>query len=168
VRGRPTPQPDHSDSSSSSSSSSSSGRVGCAFLAHAHKEAIVGEARAQHQWKRRVCVCVCGGGAALACVRGRPTFLTCQRSIAWRSLMPPPALAPHPRPHQHQQPRTGGSPAVRHVKPAPSGGSSAATSAAVLAVAHVRRMGVSKHHSTHRHAHQTLDSVGLLRVGGCS
>ena len=25
-----------------------------------------------------------------------------------------------------------------------------------------------EHHSTHRHAHQPLDSVGLLRVGGCS
>ena len=24
-----------------------------------------------------------------------PTFLTCHRSIAWLSLMPPPALAPH-------------------------------------------------------------------------
>jgi hypothetical protein len=57
---------DHSDSSSSSSSSISSGRVVCAFLAHAHKEAIVGEARAQHQWKRRVCVASPSGGSSAA------------------------------------------------------------------------------------------------------
>ena len=38
----------------------------CAFLAHAHKEAIVGEARAQHQWKRRVCVASPSGGSSAA------------------------------------------------------------------------------------------------------
>ena len=56
-------------------------------------------------------------------------------------------------------------------QPAPSGGTLPAGSKICCGACSgscSSRMGVYEHHSTHHHTQQTLDSVGLLRVGGCS
>jgi len=69
-----------------------------------------------------------------------PTFLTCHRSIAWLSLMPPPALAPHVAHTSTSNRAPGARPQSDMLsQPQAAAASSAATSAAVLAVAHVRR-----------------------------